>query len=50
MIALRRPDGHFVVTPDPDGSFSPGDVLIAIGTEPELKLLEDLFSVEERAG
>ena len=43
IIALRKPDGHFDVTPSPDIAIEAGDVLIAIGTEPELKALEDIF-------
>jgi voltage-gated potassium channel len=44
IIALRRRDGSFDVTPSPDERIESGDVLIAIGTEPELKALEDLFA------
>jgi voltage-gated potassium channel len=44
IIALRRGDGTFDVTPDPDELINAGDVAIAIGTEPELKLLEDMFA------
>jgi len=44
VIALRKPDGTFDVTPSPDAPIEAGDVLIAIGTEPELKALEDLFA------
>ena len=44
VIALRRTDGSFDVTPSPDVAINAGDVLIAIGTEPELKALEDLFA------
>jgi voltage-gated potassium channel len=43
VIALRKPDGTFDVTPNPDVTIDAGDVLIAIGTEDELKALEDLF-------
>jgi voltage-gated potassium channel len=43
VIALRKPDGTFDVTPNPDETVDAGDVLIAIGTEEELKSLEDLF-------
>jgi voltage-gated potassium channel len=46
LIALRKPDGTFDVTPNPDVVIDVGDVLIAIGTEPELKALEDLFAPE----
>jgi voltage-gated potassium channel len=44
VIALRKVDGSFDVTPNPDVTLAAGDVLIAIGTEPELKALEDLFA------
>jgi voltage-gated potassium channel len=50
VIALRKPDGVFDVTPNPDVVIEAGDVLIAIGTEPELKALEDLFAAEGLAG
>jgi len=43
VIALRRPDGSFEVTPNPDHRIEAGDVVIAIGTEPELRALEDVF-------
>jgi len=48
IVALRSPDGGFDTTPSPDRRFVVGDVLIAIGTEPELQALEDLFA--PRAG
>jgi len=48
IVALRKPDGTFDTTPDPDIRFEIGDVLIAMGTEPELRALEDLFG--PRAG
>jgi len=43
VIAVRRPDGRFDITPDPDERLDVGDVVIAIGTEPELRALEDVF-------
>jgi voltage-gated potassium channel len=43
VIALRKPDGTFDVTPDPDETIAVGDVVIAIGTEEELRALEELF-------
>jgi voltage-gated potassium channel len=48
IVALRGRDGSFDTTPSPDRRFEAGDVLIAIGTEPELRALEDLFA--PRAG
>jgi voltage-gated potassium channel len=44
VIALRKPDGRFDITPNPDEPVDVGDVVIAIGTEPELRALEDVFS------
>ncbi len=46
VIALRKRDGTFDVTPNPDVAIDVGDVVIAIGTQSELKLLEDLFAPE----
>jgi K+/H+ antiporter YhaU regulatory subunit KhtT len=43
VIALRKAGGSFDVTPAPDTAIDAGDVVIAIGTEPELRALEDLF-------
>ena len=44
IVALRKQDGTFDTTPEPDVALEIGDVLIAIGTEPELRALEDLFA------
>jgi voltage-gated potassium channel len=44
IVALRKPDGTFDTTPNPDVRFEVGDVLIAIGTEPELHALEEMFA------
>ena len=44
VIAVRKPDGRFEITPDPDERIEVGDVVIAIGTEPELRAIEDLFT------
>ena len=44
VVAKRRPDGTFETTPDPDVPLVEGDVLIAIGSEEELRALEDLFA------
>ncbi|MEI8106055.1 MAG: TrkA family potassium uptake protein [Actinomycetes bacterium] len=49
VIAVRRPDGWFEVTPNPDTTLQAGDVVIAIGTEPELKALEDILAPESVA-
>jgi voltage-gated potassium channel len=47
VVAVRKADGSFDTTPSPDSRFEEGDVLIAIGTEPELQALEDLFGPRE---
>jgi voltage-gated potassium channel len=44
IVALRKADGTFDTTPNPDVELHPGDVLIAVGTEQELKALEQLFA------
>jgi voltage-gated potassium channel len=44
IVALRKRDGTFDTTPEPDVPLEIGDVLIAIGTEPELRALEDMFA------
>jgi voltage-gated potassium channel len=47
VIAVRKRDGHFETTPDPDMILDPGDVLIAAGTDDELRALDDLFRPSE---
>ena len=44
IVALRKEDGTFDTTPSPDAEMHVGDVLIAVGTEDELRLLEELFA------
>jgi voltage-gated potassium channel len=44
IVALRKTDGTFDTTPDPDAVLEVGDVLIAVGTEQELRALEELFA------
>jgi voltage-gated potassium channel len=46
VVAMRKADGSFDTTPDPDVEIEPGDVLIAVGTEQELRALEELFASE----
>jgi len=46
VIALRKADGTFDVTPNPDARVEVGDVLIAIGTQEELQALEELIGAE----
>ena len=47
IIALRKADGTFDTTPEPDEVLHPGDVLIGVGTPEELRKLEDMFSRRE---
>jgi voltage-gated potassium channel len=44
VLALRRPDGHFVTNPTPETPIDAGFVLIAIGTQDELHALHLLAS------
>jgi voltage-gated potassium channel len=44
IVALRRGDGTFDTTPDPDTAIEPGDVIVGVGTTEELERLEDLFA------
>jgi len=51
IVAVRKRDGHFETTPDPDLPLEAGDVMIAAGTDEELRALEELFrSAETIAG
>jgi len=47
IVALRKRDGTFDTTPNPDVRLDEGDVLIAAGTPEELRALEDLFAPQE---
>ncbi len=47
IVALKKADGSFDTTPDPDAELHAGDVLIAVGTQQELKALEELFARRE---
>jgi K+/H+ antiporter YhaU regulatory subunit KhtT len=47
---MRKKDGTFDTTPEPDVSIEPGDVLVGVGTADELRRLEDLFAGRERVG
>jgi voltage-gated potassium channel len=47
VIALRKPDGSFDTTPEPDTPLDVGDVLIGVGSPDELSSLEDLFAPSE---
>jgi voltage-gated potassium channel len=44
VIALRKPDGTFDTTPEPDTPIEVGDVLIAVGSPDEIHLLEEMFA------
>lgn len=44
IIALRKPDGTFDITPAPDTVIDDGTVIIGVGTASELSALEELFA------
>lgn len=44
VVALRKPDGTFDTTPEPDTPLQVGDVVIGVGSPDEIRLLEDLFA------
>ena len=44
IIALRKKDGSFDTTPNPEAVLGEGDVMICVGTPEELSSLEELFS------
>jgi len=47
VVALRKADGTFDATPEPDTPIGAGDVLIGVGSPDEIQKLEDLFSPPE---
>ena len=47
VVALRKPDGSFDTTPEPDTPIEVGDVLIGVGSPDEIQALEDLFASQE---
>jgi voltage-gated potassium channel len=47
IVALRKRDGTFDTTPTPEALLEVGDILIAAGTEEELRALEQLFAPRE---
>jgi voltage-gated potassium channel len=47
VVALRKPDGTFDTTPEPDTPIEVGDVLIGVGSPDEIRALEDLFAPRE---
>ena len=44
IVAIRRADGSFEVTPDADVELVEGDVVIGVGTAEEMRRLEELFA------
>jgi voltage-gated potassium channel len=47
IVGLRHRDGEYDTTPSPDTRLEDGDVLIVVGTEEELRAVEDLFAPRE---
>jgi voltage-gated potassium channel len=47
IVALRKLNGVFDTTPDPDAVLEVGDVMIAAGSADELHALEELFAPRE---
>jgi voltage-gated potassium channel len=47
IVALSKLDGTFDTTPSPDALLEVGDVLIGVGTNEELRALEELFAPKE---
>jgi voltage-gated potassium channel len=45
VIAMKKSDGTFDTTPEPDAKIDVGDVLIGVGSPSETRALEDLFAV-----
>lgn len=47
VVAIRKRDGGFDVTPSPQAVFEAGDVVIGVGTTAEMAKLEALFAPRE---
>jgi voltage-gated potassium channel len=47
VVTLRKSDGSFDTTPEPDTPIEAGDVLIGVGSPEEIRALEDLFAPRE---
>ncbi len=47
IVALRKSDGTFDTTPEPDVLIEVGDVLIGVGSPDEITRLEDLFAPQQ---
>jgi voltage-gated potassium channel len=50
IVALRKRDGTFDTTPNPEVQLGEGDVLIAAGTPEELQALEEMFAPRQAVG
>jgi voltage-gated potassium channel len=50
VIALRKRDGSFDTTPEPDSPLEVGDVLIGVGAPDEIRRLEDVFAPDGARG
>ena len=48
VVSLRKADGSFDTTPEPDTPIEAGDVLIGVGSPDEIRALEDLFAPREQ--
>jgi K+/H+ antiporter YhaU regulatory subunit KhtT len=49
IVALRKPNGTFDVTPGAEAVLGEGDVIIGVGTTDEMQRLEELFAPHETA-
>jgi voltage-gated potassium channel len=47
IVAIRKRDGTFDTTPVPGARIDAGDVLIGVGTETEIRKLEDFFAPQD---
>jgi len=47
VVAIRRRDGSFEVTPDSEAALTEGEVVIGVGTTEEMSRLEALFASRE---
>jgi len=47
IVALRKRDGTFDTTPEPDTQLDSGDVLIGVGAPDEIARLEDFFAPQD---
>ncbi len=50
IVALRKRDGEFDTTPEPEALLDVGDVLVGVGTAEELRRLEELIAPREAVG